>query len=64
MKQKKQRRWTTNQSAVDGARDGEREPMGGVADAEEFPLALTEAAGSEIGMMEPESFRCGPSVNK
>lgn len=51
-----------NQSEVDGARDGEREPMGGVADAEEFPLALADAAGSKIGMMEPESFRFGSSV--
>jgi hypothetical protein len=47
---------TTNQSAVDGGRDGEREPMGGVADAEVLPLA---GADSEIGTPEPEFRRWG-----
>jgi len=52
--QKKQRMCTTNQSAVDGARDGEREPIGGVADAQVLPLV--DAVVSGIGM-EPESCR-------
>ena len=38
--------------------------MGGVADAEDFLLALTGTAESEIGMMDPESFRRGPSIGE
>jgi hypothetical protein len=50
--QKKQRMCTTNQSAVDGARDGEREPIGGVAEAEGFPLVGAASLG--IGMTLPK----------
>jgi hypothetical protein len=51
---------TTNQSAVDGARDGEREPMGGVAEPEVLPLV--GAVTPEIRTIEPE-FRRGAMGN-
>jgi len=50
---------TTNQSALDGARDEEREPMGGVADAE--GLALVGTVNSE---MESEFCRRGSVTNR
>jgi hypothetical protein len=55
--QKKQRMCTTNQSALDGARDEEREPMGGVAEG----LALVGTVNSEI---EPEFCRRGSVANR
>ena len=52
----------SNQSAEDCARDWEREPMGGVADADTTLRPFAGAKGTSEDGIEPEPWRCGVPI--